>query len=86
MSRKAQVSGVYEVPFPAPQYLEVRMVSDDGVLLVEIRVHERAQRAQKQDLVRVLRSWRELICEKEALDRRNGLALITPASGDVKAS
>ena len=78
--------GVYDVPFPAPQYREVRMVSDDGVLLVEIRVHERAQRAQQTDMVPVLRAWRKLICEKEDRERRGRLALLMPDSGDAKAS
>jgi hypothetical protein len=62
------------------------MVSDDGVLLVEIRVHERAQRAQQTDMVPVLRAWRKLICEKEDRERRGRLALLMPDSGDAKAS
>jgi hypothetical protein len=78
--------GVYDVPFTAPQYREVRMVSDDGVLLVEIRVHERARRAQQTDMVPFLRAWRRLICEKEERESRGRLALLRPDAGDAKAS
>jgi hypothetical protein len=74
------------MPYPAPQYREVRMVSNDGVLLVEIRVHERAQRAQRLDLVPVLREWRELICDREARERHAGFTLITPDPRDEKVS
>jgi hypothetical protein len=81
-----ETGGVYDVPFPAPQYREVRMVSDDGVLLVEIRVHERAQRAQQTDMVPILRAWRRLICEKEERERRGFLALLRLDRADAKAS
>ena len=72
----ASPRGIYDMPFPLPQYRELRMVADDGVVLVEIRVHERAQRAQQNDLVPGLRVWRELICEKEARERHAALRLI----------
>jgi hypothetical protein len=62
------------------------MVADDGVLLVEIRVHVRAQRAQQADLVPVLRHWRKLICDQEERERRHGLELITPEPRDEKVS
>jgi hypothetical protein len=79
-------AGVYDMPYPAPQYREVRMVADDGVVLVEIRVHERAQRAQGKDLIPVLREWRSLICEYEARAHRNGLTLVTSEPVDEKVS
>jgi hypothetical protein len=84
--KPSPTDGVYDMPFAVPGYREVRMVSDDGVVLVEIRVHERAQRAQQKDLVPVLRAWRKLICEREVRERRHGLHLITPEPRDEKAS
>lgn len=73
--------GVYEMPFPAPQYRGLYMVSEDGVLLVEIKVHERAQ---EKDLVPGFRAWRERIRVKDAA-AKHGLELVTPA-GDEKVS
>lgn len=72
--------GVYDSPFPPPEYRGLYMVSDDGVLLVEIRVH---QRAQEKDLVPGFRAWRERIREKEA---REKLSLVTQDDGDERAS
>jgi hypothetical protein len=72
----ASPRGVYDMPFPAPQYREVRMVADDGVVLVEIRIHERAQRAQLTDPVPTLRAWLEQICETEERERAGGLRLL----------
>ncbi len=75
--------GVYVVPFPPPRYREVRMVSDDGVLLVEIRIHERAQLT---DPGPIFRTWHQRIREKEERERHGGLQLIIPDAGDVKSS
>jgi len=73
--REAENGRVYDVPFAALHYREVRMVSDDGVLLVEIRVHERAREG---DLVPEFRAWLARIEEREAR-KRSPLSLVTPA-------
>ena len=75
-SPPAPKRGVYDMPFPAPEYREVRMVSDDGVPLVDIRIHDRAQCAQLADPVPMLRAWLEQIYEQEARDRHGGLKLV----------
>lgn len=61
------------MPFPGPEYKGLYMVADDGVLLVEIKVHDRAREA---DLVAFIREWRERIHERE---RRAQLRLVTRA-------
>lgn len=54
--------GVYEMPLLPPDYRGLYMVAEDGVLLVEIRVHKRAL---EKDLVPGFRAWRQRVTEKE---------------------
>lgn len=71
--------GVFEMPFPAADYRGLYMVAEDGTLLVEIRVHKRAQ---ERDFVPGFRAW---------LDRSDPrpeaqLSLVTPGDADEKVS
>lgn len=74
--------GVYDAPFPPADYRGLYMVSEDGTLLVEIRVH---RRAMEKDLVPGFRGWLARIEEKERRER-SPLTLVTPDEGDAKAS
>ena len=76
---RSTAGGVYDMPFLSPEYEGLYMVADDGVLLVEIKIHDRAK---ESDWVTFLRDWRERIREKEA---RSGLKLVT-SEGDDEAS
>lgn len=73
--------GVYDAPFPPPDYRGLYMVAHDGTLLVEIRVHKRAQ---ERDLVPGFRAWLERVEDRERLEKQ-GLELI-PRDGDAKVS
>jgi len=73
--------GVYDAPFPPADYRGIYMVAADGVLLVEIRVHKRAQ---ERDLVPGFRAWLKRVEEKE-LREKQPLELVTP-DADARVS
>lgn len=64
------------MPFLGPEYHGLYMVADDGVLLVEIKVHERAREV---DWAPIFREQLERIREKEG---RAELKLVIAADGD----
>jgi hypothetical protein len=72
--------GVYEMPLVPPDYRGLYMVAEDGVMLVEIRVHKRAI---EKDLVPGFRAWRQRVTEKELREGNEAqLALITLDGGE----
>lgn len=70
--------GVYDAPFPGHGYRGLVMVAADGELLVEMRVHKRAQ---EKDMVPGFRAWLTRIEEKEAAEAQ-GLELVTLDDGE----
>lgn len=75
---QAYARGVYDAPFPAENYRGIYMVADDGTLLVEIRVHKRAQ---EKDMVPGFRAWLQRVEEKEKRERQP-LELVTLDPGE----
>lgn len=80
---QAFARGVYDAPFPPSGYRGLYMVAEDGTLLVEIRVHKRAQ---EKDFVPGFRAWLTRIEEKEAREKEAHFELLTPDDGDAKVS
>lgn len=75
--------GVYQMPFLPADWRGLYMVADDGELLVEIKVH---RRAQEKDLVPGFRAWRQRIVEKETRELHPLSLLTTPDDAGAKVS
>lgn len=70
--------GVYDAPFPGHAYRGLFMVAPDGELLVEMRVHKRAQ---EKDMVPGFRAWLTRIEERESSEAQR-LELVTLDDGE----